>query len=154
MGSEPALRTKRWVGLLALVARIALGAFLVFAGIGHWRSTDSFMAQVPPFLPAREFIVLASGVVEVLLGLWLVSGIRRVLAGLVVATFFLAVFPGNISQFVTGADAFGLDNDAARAIRLIFQPVLIAWALACTGAWSWLRQWWRGRQDGRRRAAD
>lgn len=147
METPAAPRPKRWVRLVALAARVALGAFLIFAGIGHFRATDSFMAQVPPFLPAREFIVLASGVVEVVLGAWLVSGVRRVLAGLVVAAFFVAVFPGNISQFLTGADAFGLDSDAARAIRLIFQPVLIAWALASTGAWTWLLERWRRRRS-------
>lgn len=125
------------------VGRVLLGAFLVFAGVSHFRATDAFMAQVPPFLPAPEFIVLASGVVEVALGVWLVSGIRKTAAGLVTAAFFVAVFPGNISQYLTGASAFGLDNDAARAIRLLFQPVLIAWALASTGAFTWLRERWR-----------
>lgn len=131
------------VTIVKAVGRVVLGAFLIFAGISHFRATESFMAQVPPFLPAREFIVLASGVVEVALGLWLVSGLFKVVAGLVVAAFFLAVFPGNISQFVTGADAFGLDSDVARGVRLIFQPIIIAWALASTGAWTWLRERWR-----------
>lgn len=132
--------------MVKAVGRVLLGAFLIFAGISHFRATDSFMAQVPPFLPAPEFIVLASGVVEVVLGAWLVSGIRKVAAGLVVAAFFVAVFPGNISQYLTGASAFGLDSDAARAIRLLFQPVLIGWALASTGAWGWLRGWIRSRR--------
>ena len=57
-----------------------------------------------------------------------------------VAAFFVAVFWGNISQFLNGVDAFGLDSDAARAIRLVFQPVLVAWALWCTGAWGSFRQ--------------
>ena len=89
--------------------------------------------------------MLASGVVEVVLGVWLVSGIRKIAAGLVVAAFFVAVFPGNVSQYLTGASAFGLDSDAARAVRLLFQPILIAWALASTGAWGWLREWLRAR---------
>jgi hypothetical protein len=43
------------------------------------------------------------------------------------------VFPGNISQYLTQTDAFGLNSDSARAIRLIFQPVLVLWALWSTG---------------------
>jgi uncharacterized membrane protein len=61
---------------------------------------------------------------------------RRAGLGWIVAAFFVVVFPGNVSQFLTGADAFGLDSDLARAVRLLFQPVLVVWALWCTGAWS------------------
>jgi uncharacterized membrane protein len=63
---------------------------------------------------------------------------RRTTVGWLTAAFFVVIFPGNISQFVTGADAFGLDSDLARGVRLLFQPVLVVWALWCTGAWaSW-----------------
>jgi uncharacterized membrane protein len=77
-----------------------------------------------------------SGIVEIALGLSLLILWRyRTRIGWVVAAFFVAVFWGNISQYLNGVDAFGLDSDAARAIRLVFQPVLVAWALWCTGAW-------------------
>ena len=59
----------------------------------------------------------------------------RTRIGWVVAAFFVAVFWGNISQYVNGVDAFGLNSDRARAIRLVFQPLLVAWALWSTGAW-------------------
>jgi len=78
-----------------------------------------------------------SGVVEIALGAALVLLPRhRVVLGWVTAAFFVAIFPGNISQFVDGDAAFGLDTDAARAVRLAFQPVLVAVALWSTGAWS------------------
>ncbi|MEE3921087.1 hypothetical protein V2I01_31575 [Micromonospora sp. BRA006-A] len=63
----------------------------------------------------------------------------RGLTGAVVAAFFVAVFPGNIAQFTEGRDGFGLDTDAARAVRLLFQPLLVLWALAATDAVSALR---------------
>jgi uncharacterized membrane protein len=53
----------------------------------------------------------------------------------VVALFFIAIFPGNINQYVNGIDAFGLDTDSARLIRLFFQPLLVLWALWSTRAW-------------------
>ncbi len=53
----------------------------------------------------------------------------------IVAPFFVAIFPGNISQYVNGIEAFGLDSDTARLVRLFFQPLLVVWALWCTGAW-------------------
>ncbi len=132
------------------VARWALGLFLVVAGVGHFVRVEDFLAQVPPFLPAPEAIVYVSGVVEIALGLALLALPRsRVVVGLAVAALFVAVFPGNVSQAVTGAEGFGLDDDAARWGRLMFQPLLVAWALWSTGAWPVLRRWWRRRSGAR-----
>jgi len=79
------------------------------------------------------------------LGLALVALPRhRVLVGWIVAAFFVVIFPGNISQLVTHTDSFGLNTDTDRAIRLIFQPVLVLWALWSTGAW----RAWRTRRAG------
>ena len=120
-------------------ARYLLGAALIYAGIGHFTfSRIAFQAQVPPWLPLDpDFVVLASGAVEIALGLGLIFVSRyRKQIGWVTAAFFLAVFPGNISQYLTQTDAFGLNTDEARAIRLLFQPLLIVWALWATEAWS------------------
>jgi len=125
------------------IGRIGLGAILVVAGITHLTvARDDFQAQVPEWLPLdKDFVVLASGVVEITLGSALVALPRkRVLVGLVVAAFFIAIFPGNISQLVTKTSAFGLDTDTKRAVRLVFQPLLVIWALWSTGAWRALRR--------------
>jgi uncharacterized membrane protein len=121
------------------VARWILGALLVFAGISHLSfARTAFYAQVPQWMPLNtDFVVIASGVVEIALGASLVLLTRwRVTVGWVVAIFFVLVFPGNISQFTTHANAFGLNSDLARGIRLLFQPLLVIWALWCTGAWA------------------
>ncbi|KQM39382.1 MULTISPECIES: hypothetical protein [unclassified Microbacterium] len=120
------------------LARWLLGAALVFTGTAHLTfARDAFVAQVPAWLPLPvDVTVVASGVVEIALGLaLLVLGRWRVAVGWIVAAFFVAIFPGNIEQFVRGTDAFGLDTDLARGIRLLFQPVLVIWALWSTGAW-------------------
>jgi uncharacterized membrane protein len=125
------------------LARVLLGAMLLFTGTGHLTfARQDFAAQVPAWVPfSTDFVVLASGVVELILGLALVFlASRRVAVGLIVAAFFIAVFPGNISQYMTQAPAFGLDTDTKRLVRLFFQPVLVAWALWSTGAWAWLRR--------------
>ena len=128
------------------VLRVVLGAALVWAGMAHlfWSRT-AFRAQVPGWVPLdADLVVVLSGVVEVALGAAVLALPRhRVLLGWVLAAFFVAVFPGNISQFIDGDDAFGLDSDRARAIRLVFQPVLVAWALWSTGAWA---AWRAGRR--------
>jgi uncharacterized membrane protein len=120
-------------------ARYLLGAALIYAGVGHFTfSRTEFQAQVPPWVPLDpDFVVLASGAVEIALGLGLIFIARyRKQVGWLTAAFFLAIFPGNISQYLTQTDAFGLNSDEARAIRLLFQPVLMVWALWATSAWS------------------
>ena len=116
--------------------QILLGATLIYTGTLHLTSSrQEFQAQVPPWAPfTPDFIVLASGVVEIALGLALISLQRRKAVGIATAAFFIAIFPGNISQFVNGIDAFGLNDDRARAIRLLFQPLLVLWAIWSTGA--------------------
>lgn len=119
--------------------RILLGVILLAAGISHLTSSrEEFVAQVPGWIPFdADFVVVASGIVEIILGALLVLLVRhRVLMGAIVAAFFVLIFPGNVSQFVDQTDAFGLDSDLSRAIRLLFQPVLVVWALWCTGAWA------------------
>jgi uncharacterized membrane protein len=126
-----------------VLARLALSAALVFAGVSHLTfARDAFYAQVPPWMPMNAtFVIVASGVVEIVLGaaVLLIRG-RRVQLGWVVAAFFVLVFPGNVSQFLTHSSAFGLDSDLSRGVRLLFQPLLVAWALWCTGAWSAFRK--------------
>jgi uncharacterized membrane protein len=125
------------------VARTLLGAALIYAGIGHFTfSRIAFQAQVPPWLPLDpDYVVLASGAVEIALGLGLIFLSRyRKQIGWLTAAFFLAVFPGNISQYLTQTDAFGLNTDEARAIRLLFQPLLMLWALWATGIWPKTKQ--------------
>jgi uncharacterized membrane protein len=130
--------------IIARIPQMVLGIALAYAGIGHLTTRRlEFQAQVPTQLKqwANE-VVLISGVVEIALGIaLLVLWKYRVLVGWTVALFFVAIFWGNISQFVNGVDAFGLDSGAERFVRLLFQPLLVAWALLSTGAWgSWRRK--------------
>jgi uncharacterized membrane protein len=125
------------------IARIVLGVALVAAGASHLGSNRTeFLAQVPTWLPLEpDFVVVASGVVEIVLGLGLIFVKHyRQQFGVLTALFFIAIFPGNIAQFTEQRDAFGLNTDEARAIRLLFQPVLVIWALWSTGALTYIRE--------------
>ena len=124
------------------IFRILLALFMVFAGFSHLTfNRIDFQAQVPDWVPlSKDLVVILSGIVEMLLGLTLLFWKKqRVYIGWALALFFILVFPGNVSQYLDGEDAFGaLNSDRARLIRLFFQPVLIVWTLWCTGAWqSW-----------------
>jgi len=120
------------------VFRWLLGLMLLFTGSSHltWARTE-FQAQVPQSLPMnKDLVVILSGFVELALGSALILAQRyRSATGWIVGAFFVAIFPGNIAQYLNRIDAFGLNTDTARFIRLFFQPVLVAWALWSTGAW-------------------
>ena len=124
---------------LKSLAQIALGAFLLSAGISHLDSNRTeFLAQVPTWLPLdADFVVVASGLVEITLGVLLITTVLvfkkyRRQVGLITGIFFILIFPGNINQYVNQIDAFGLDTDTKRLIRLFFQPPLVIWALWST----------------------
>lgn len=115
--------------------RIVLGTFLLGAGVGHLSFVrKDFRAQVPDWVPLPvDDTVLLSGVAEIALGAALIiGGKNKATVGKVAATFFTAVFPGNISQYTHHRSAFGLNTDAKRLARLFFQPVLIYWVLKST----------------------
>ena len=131
--------------LLQTIFRLFLGAALFIAGLGHlsWLRVE-FQAQVPTWLPLDpDLVVVLSGVIEIGLGLALMLLPRyKVALGWITAVFFVLIFPGNVSQYINQVNAFGLDSDLARALRLLFQPVLVIWALWCSGAW---QAWREGR---------
>jgi uncharacterized membrane protein len=126
--------------IIKKLLQLLLGIFLTSAGLSHLGSNrQAFQAQVPTWLPIdADFVVLASGVVEIALGIALITSVfiftkYRKVIGLTVGIFFVLIFPGNINQYVNGIDAFGLDTDQKRLIRLFFQPLLVMWALWSSG---------------------
>ena len=127
--------------------QVLLGAFLLSAGISHLGSNRTeFLAQVPTWLPLDpDFVVVASGLVEITLGALLITTVLifkryRKQVGLITGLFFILIFPGNINQYINQIDAFGLDTDTKRLIRLIFQPPLVLWALWSSGAIALLKK--------------
>lgn len=126
------------------IFRVLLGLAMLYAGIGHltFRRFE-FQAQVPTWLTTKEnaidFIVLASGIVEIIFGLLMVWGGKlKVKTGIALALFFVLIFPGNINQYVNQIDAFRLNTDTKRLVRLCFQPILVLWALWASGGLKYL----------------
>jgi uncharacterized membrane protein len=125
------------------LAQIILGIALTYAGATHLTSSrQEFQAQVPTWLPLDpDFVVIASGIVEIILGISLITLWRyRTQVGFTVALFFVLIFAGNINQYVNQIDAFGLNTDRERLIRLFFQPLLVLWALWSTDTLHYLKR--------------
>ncbi|KGN37321.1 DoxX family protein [Knoellia aerolata] len=118
------------------LTRIGLGAVMALVGLTHLTvGREDFRAQVPSWVPVSEdLVVVGSGVAEVALGVALLAlPQQRRLTGLALAAFYVVIFPGNVAQYVEGVDAFGLDTDTKRLVRLFFQPVLVAAAVYAAG---------------------
>lgn len=125
------------------VMRMFLGFLMIFAAFGHFTfQRMDFQAQVPDWIPlSKDLVVILSGIFEVLLGLGMIFWSKqKVKIGIALATFYLLIFPGNIAQYLNGTDAFGLNTDQARLIRLFFQPLLIIWALWSAGVFQYFRE--------------
>jgi uncharacterized membrane protein len=124
------------MAVIKTLLQLLLGAFLLSAGTSHLGSNRfEFLAQVPTWLPLDpDFVVVASGLVEITLGVLLITTALifkkyRAHVGVVAGVFFILIFPGNINQYVNQINAFGLDTDTKRLIRLFFQPPLVFWAI-------------------------
>lgn len=123
------------------IVRVTLGVFMVAAAIGHFTfQREEFQAQVPNWIPvSKDAVVILSGIAEISLGLAMIFWKeQRISVGIALAAFYVLIFPGNIAQYLNHTDAFGLNSDNARLIRLFFQPVLIFLALWSTGAIKYL----------------
>jgi uncharacterized membrane protein len=132
------------MSILRNAGQAALGAILAFAGVSHLTvARQEFLAQVPDWFPINaDFVVVASGVVEITLGVALLTVWKqpaRGVLGAIVGLFFIVIFPGNIAQWLEHKDGFGLDTDTERFVRLFFQPLLVLWALGVTRAVGTLR---------------
>lgn len=124
--------------MLRVAARWILALALGAIGVAHFRSTRGFRLVVPDWATRvsgldKDAIVVASGAVEIALAAGLLALPReRRRMGWATAAFFVAVFPGNVHQWLTRRSAPLLDTDARRFGRLFLQPLLVLWALWAT----------------------
>ena len=122
------------------ILRVSLGLIMIYIGIAHlfFRRIE-FQAQVPRWLTSDEnfvdMIVLISGYIEIIFGVMMVWGGKfKAKTGLVLGIFYVLVFPGNINQYIHELDGLRMYSNNERFLRLLFQPVLIFWALWSTNA--------------------
>jgi uncharacterized membrane protein len=114
-----------------------MAAFYCFAGVNHLLNPEFYLAIMPPGLPAPEWLNVASGLAEIVLGVYILEPRTRVLAAWGIIALLVAVFPANVYVATenVGADGPGTGSMLANWIRLPFQLVFVLWA------------WWYTRPD-------
>jgi len=114
-------------------ARVGLAIAMVFAGVAHLAMPTPFLQHLPPWVPAAEAIIFVTGIIEIALGAALLLGQPwRQRAGLALAAYLVAVFPGNVYVAVAGVDVDGQPGGWHPWLRLPLQALFIAWALGST----------------------
>lgn len=114
---------------MPLIRRLAGPAF-VFAGTMHFVIPRAYKRIMPPYVPAHEAMVYASGVAEIAGGVGLMLEPTRRPAGWWLIATLIAVFPANV-HMALHPEEFPKVPGGARALwaRLPFQGVFIAWVL-------------------------
>ena len=108
-----------------------MAAAYIAAGINHFVHPQTYMAIMPPWLPAHSVLIFISGVIEVLLGILLFPKTTRRIAAWGVILLLLAVFPANIQMLVN----FCKEEHPLiwlAVLRLPLQVLLIWWAYQYT----------------------
>lgn len=130
---------------VSMAMRWGMAAGLLFFGADHWLKPGRYLPMMPRFVPYPRAVVLFTGLCEIAGGIGLLIPGLRLLAGFMLAVYFVCVFPANIKNAVEGLVVEGLPrNRWYYWLRLPFQPVAIGWVLYCSGAWDHLVNLWRG----------
>ena len=108
---------------LRAISSTAGGAFFLYVGIMHFTDTAWFEPIVPPILGSARFWVLASGVVEVAVGIGLIFPKTRKRAGYASAVLLTLLYPANLYMWIYDVelgDGASL-SPTGHVIRLILQ---------------------------------
>lgn len=99
----------------------------ILAGINHFRKPELYLKIIPPFLSYKKFINEFSGIVEIMLGIYLCIPIFSNLAAISLMLLLLLIFPSNIYMLMDEKASLGLPKWVLY-LRLPLQFLLIFWA--------------------------
>jgi uncharacterized membrane protein len=109
-----------------------MAAFYVLAGTNHLVNPDFYVAIIPPELPEPEWLNLAAGLAEIVLGVYVLEPRVRALAAWGIIALLFAVFPANLYVALENVGLPdgrpGTGNAVLNWARLPFQALFVAWA--------------------------
>jgi len=96
---------KKIVAKLTMLKKISLVPMIflyVGAGINHFIHPDGYLAIIPPYLPNHLFINIASGTIEIVLGILLIFSITRNLAVYGIIALLVLFIPAHVYMIQKG----------------------------------------------------
>ena len=112
---------------LKIISRWILAIIFVLAGIYHFVNPQIYLRIMPPYLPARLFLVYLSGFCQIVLGVLLVVPKFTCTAAWGIIALLIAVFPANI-YMAMNTELFPEFSPTVLLLRLPLQLLLLAWA--------------------------
>jgi uncharacterized membrane protein len=122
--------------------RWVLAAFYAAASIAHLVAPDKLLAITPSWVPFAPQVILATGLCELAGAAALVTTPLRRWAGFALAAYAICVWPANFRHAIDGIDLPYISSSWLYHLpRLLFQPVLVWWALYSADIidWPWRR---------------
>jgi uncharacterized membrane protein len=117
-------------------SRSALAAFFTTTGVLHFVIPRSYVAMMPPSLPAHREAVIVSGLAEIAGGAAVLPPRTRRFARWWLLALLVAVFPANVHMALNPEQVRGLDLNRvprwALWARLPLQPLAMAWVWRAT----------------------
>lgn len=118
--------------------RLAMALALLLVGTDHWLTPERYLPMMPPWIPLHRELVFFTGAAEIAGAVGLLVPRLRAVAGVSLAFYFVAVFPANIHNALSGSAVQGLPDGAWYYwVRLAFQPLAVWWALYSAGRTDW-----------------
>ena len=104
--------------------------FYVLAGFNHFLSTDVYYAIMPKWLPYHQFLIYLSGVIEIVLGVFLLFKRTRSIASWLIILMLLAFMPAHVYMIEKAPFQLGhiKITPLIAWIRIPFQVFFIWWA--------------------------
>lgn len=118
--------------------RWLLAAFFCAAGYAHLAAPESLRAITPDWVPFAPQVIFLTGLFEFAASLALVTRPLRAYAGIALAAYAICVFPANIKHAFQAIDIGQIPSTWwYHGPRLALQPVIVWWALFCSGVIDW-----------------
>jgi len=119
-------------------ARLSLAAVYMVSGLFHVLTPDVFVLIVPDVVVQPKDVVLFTGLCEMVGAFALLTRFYRKAAAVAFVLYAICVYPANIKHALYGLPEPHLQLGLWYHIpRLLFQPVLVWWALYAGALISW-----------------
>ncbi|HEY0054439.1 MAG TPA: hypothetical protein VGB63_03695 [Pedobacter sp.] len=110
------------------IGLIPVSLLLTIAGVAHFFFTKTMIAMMPDIVPFKSELVYLTGIIEIMAAIGLLIKRYRMLTGILLLVFLIAVLPANIVGAMKRLPAGGMEKgEAYLYFRIPLQFFFLAW---------------------------